>query len=378
MASAERDYYDILGVTRAASEADIKKAFRRRARELHPDVNPGDPEAEARFKELAEAYETLSDPEARALYDRLGREGVRGRAGASDFAGFGSFQDLFDAFFGSDLFGGDVFGRRGRAREQAGEDLLVGVRIDFVESALGTEREVDAEVVEVCPTCTGSGAEPGTRSDRCPRCGGQGELRQVMRGPFGQFLRTEPCGRCRGRGQIPEHACSTCGGRGRRVARRRLSVRIPAGIADGQRVRLPGRGHAGAPGAPAGDLYVEVRVAADERLSREGLDVVTVVEIPVTQAMVGASVTVPTVEGDTEVVLRPGTQPGEELVLRGKGFPALQGRGRGDQRVIVDVRVPRVTEEEGRRAVERLDETLDSRSYREDEGFFDRLKHAFR
>lgn len=366
----KRDYYEILGVSRDADEGEIKKAFRRRARELHPDVNP-DPQAEAQFKEAAEAYEALSNSETRDLYDRYGHEGLRGRSAQGDFADFGSFQDLFDAFFG-----GDVFGRRaGRA---GGEDVAVAVQLTFAESAQGVERSVEYGVIGACETCDGSGSAPGSHMLRCATCGGQGQVRQVARGPFGQFLRTQVCPDCRGEGERPSDPCPDCAGAGRRPTTLSLNVDIPAGIANGQRIRIPGRGAAGERGAPAGDLYVQVQVAEDERFRREGLDVVTRVAVPVTDAMVGAAVTVPTVDGEAHVELRPGTQPGDEYVLRGKGFPALTGRGRGDQRVVVEVRIPKVQTDDGRKAVDRLAEQLDARSYREDEGFFDRLKHAFR
>lgn len=368
----KRDYYEILGVSRDADEAAVKKAFRRRARELHPDVNP-DPQAEAQFKECAEAYEVLSNAETRELYDRYGHEGLKGRpAGGFDAADFGSFQDLFDAFFGGEVFG------RARAVRHASEDVAVAVQLTFAESALGTTRSLEYGIVGACETCDGAGSAPGTRLIRCDVCGGQGQVRQVSRGPFGQFLRTQICPACRGEGEVPAEPCSDCNGTGRRPTTQSLTVDIPAGIANGQRIRVAGRGAAGERGAPPGDLYVQVQVAEDERFRREGLDVVTRVAVPVTDAMLGASVTVPTVDGEAHIDLRPGTQPNDEYVLRGKGFPALNGRGRGDQRVVVEVRVPRVHGDDARRAVEKLAETLDARSYREDEGFFDRLKHAFR
>lgn len=370
-----RDYYEILGVSRDASEDEIKKAFRRRARELHPDVNPDDPEAEARFKEAAEAYEVLSNAESRQIYDRYGHEGVRGRAGAtSDFAEFGSFQDLFDAFFG-----GDIFGRAGgRPGRRAGEDLAVAVDISFVESARGVSRTVELERDAACDTCEGTGVAPGSRLVRCESCAGQGQIRQVARGPFGQFLRTAVCQACQGRGEVPAERCPTCVGRGRVRRKEEVTLEIPGGIATGQRIRMSGAGHAGEPGAPAGDLYVLVRVAEDERFHRDGLDVVTHAQVPVTEAMVGGEVTVPTIDGEARVEIRAGTQPGDEIVLRHKGFPALEGRGRGDQRVIVDVRIPKVTADEGKQAVAALASTIDDRSYREEAGFFERLRHAFR
>jgi molecular chaperone DnaJ len=372
MATTNRDYYEVLGVARGASEAEIKKAFRARARELHPDVNPGDPEAESRFKEAAEAYEVLSNPETRQVYDRHGHEGLRGRPGP-DFADFGSFQDLFDTFFG-----GDPFRRGGGARRTAGDDILVAVEISFVESALGADRQIRLEVLDACDVCAGSGARPGGRVERCSRCSGLGQVRTVSRGPFGQYVRAEVCPTCRGEGNIVIDRCEACDGRGRRPEEKILPLAIPAGIAHGQRIRLSGRGHAGDQGAPPGDLYVEVHVADDQRFERDGLDVVTRLRVTVSEAMLGMETTVPTVEGDSRIELHPGTQAGEEVVLRGKGFPVLHARGRGDQRVIVGVRIPRVITDEGRAAVRGLDEHLDDKSYREDEGFFDRLKHAFR
>lgn len=366
------DYYELLGVARDAGDDEIKKAFRRRARELHPDLNPDDREAEARFKQVAEAYEVLSNARSREAYDRHGHEGLSGH-GAADFADFGSFQDLFDAFFG-----GEMFGRGGRGGPAAGQDAGVQTTITFVESAKGIEREIAYDAIDPCESCQGTGHAPGATVDRCTTCAGQGQVRQVTRGPFGQFVSTQVCPACRGRGQVPSAVCDACRGGGRVAGKRRISVNIPAGIAAGQRIRVAGRGHAGEPGGPPGDLYVAVDVEPDERFRRDGLDVITRVAVPVTDAMVGATVSVPTIEGETSVEITPGTQSGEQVVLRGKGFPALQGRGRGDQRVLVDVRIPKVTGDEGRKAVQRLSETLDDRSYRDDAGFFDRLRHAFR
>ena len=343
----KRDYYEILGVPRDADEAAIKKAFRLKARELHPDVNP-DPQAESRFKECAEAYEVLSTAETRDLYDRYGHDGLRGRQTGGDFADFGSFQDLFDAFFGGDVFGRATRGSRG------GEDVAVAVQLTFAESAQGATRPLEYGIVGACETCDGLGAKPGTHMTRCETCGGQGQVRQVSRGPFGQFLRTSVCPDCHGEGERPAEPCADCRGSGRRPTTEQLTVDIPAGIAAGQRIRIPGRGAAGERGAPAGDLYVQVQVAEDERFRREGLDVVTRVAVPVTDAMTGASVTVPTVDGEAHIELRPGTQPNDEYVLRGKGFPALNGRGRGrradvdvvllEDRRIKRLRVPRLEE----------------------------------
>ncbi len=370
-----RDYYHLLGVTREASETELKSAFRRMARELHPDLNPDDPEAEARFKEVAEAYEVLSDPDTRARYDRFGHAGVRGAGGGGGAGaqGFGSFQDIFDAMFN----GGDMFG--GASGPVPGDDVLVGISISFVESATGVERTVPVERMQACGTCEGSGATPGTPVDTCGSCQGQGQVRQVMSGPLGQFVRARKCPSCGGRGQTIADPCRDCRGRGRVRARGEVSVRIPAGIDSGQRIRMGGRGGAGEPGAPDGDLYVEVGVTPDDRFARDGLDIISEVTVPVTDAMVGATATVSTVSGEEEVEIRAGVQPGDEIRLKGKGFPALQGRGHGDQIVVVNVRVPRLTSEEGRDAVRPLTEHLaEAGDDGDDEGFFGRLRHAFR
>lgn len=371
MSTTSRDYYDVLGVPRGADDETIKKAFRKLARELHPDVNRDDPNAEERFKEVAEAYKVLSEPETRAAYDRYGHAGLRG-GGAPNMGDFGSFQDIFDAFFGGEIFGG-----RGRGpRRQAGDDHLVGLEISFVDSAVGVSREVDVQLVGYCDTCEGTGAAPGSDLVRCARCDGQGEIRQVARGAFGQFVRASVCPQCNGEGQTASIPCPECRGAGRRRTRQTISVEIPAGIADGQRLRLPGRGHAGDPGAPAGDLYVEVAVADDERFVRDGLDVLTKIAISVADAMTGVTVTVPTITGDTEIELPAGTQPYAEHVLRGKGFPAIQGRGRGDQRVIVEVMVPKVTSPRGRELLDELAKHAEEKG--SDDGLLGRIRNVFR
>ncbi len=239
-----RDYYDVLGVPRAASEADIKKAFRRLARELHPDVNSHDPDAEDKFKEAAEAYEVLSDPERRATYDRFGHEGLRSGGYAPNFEGFGSVADIFEAFFGGGAFG-SPFGGRATAGPTQGGDVALGAEISLAEAAHGTKAEVSYEVITTCEHCRGNGAEPGTPIERCPRCGGTGQLRTVSRTPFGQVVRSATCERCLGEGKVPREPCDVCDGRGRRVEHTRVAVDVPAGIANGQRIRIAGRGHAG-------------------------------------------------------------------------------------------------------------------------------------
>ncbi len=367
------DYYEVLGVPRDASDQVVKSAFRRLARELHPDLNPGDPSAEERFKVVAEAYEVLSDTDQRARYDRFGHAGVRGAGGGAGAQGFGSVQDIFDAFFG----GADIFG--GGGGPAAGDDVLASATVTFVESATGVETDVVVERVGECAVCAGSGATPGTEVRTCTTCGGQGQIRQVANTPLGQMVRARPCGACGGRGRGITNPCSACRGRGRVRARSTVSVRVPAGIATGQRIRLSGQGGAGDHGASPGDLYVEVRVQPDGRFTRDGLDIVHEVIIPITDAMTGTTLSVPTIEGEHEVGIRAGTQPGTEIRLRGKGFPVVHGREHGDQVIVVGVRVPRVASDEALEALRPLAEHLEQHGDEgDDEGFFGRLRHAFR
>jgi molecular chaperone DnaJ len=371
VATAERDYYELLGVARDASADEIKRAFRRLARELHPDVSEA-PDAEHRFREVVEAYEVLSNSERRELYDRFGHAGLRSGGFQPSAFDFGSLSDLFSAFFGDDLFG---MGGRGRAR---GADIAARVEIDLAEVVTGTKREVPFGVAVPCGRCAGNGAEPGTEVRACPTCGGNGRVRQVSRSVFGEFVRTGTCPACSGTGQLIEQPCEQCRGAGRVIEERTLEVEIPAGIHDGQRIRLSGEGHAGATGGRAGDVYVEVHVRHDDRFVREGNDVYTTVDLTVAQAALGATVSVPTLEGDTDIIFEPGTQPGEVRVLRGRGLPVLQGFGRGNQRVLVNVTVPRRLTDEQRRLLEQFDELSSDDTYRADEGFFEKLKSAFR
>lgn len=368
-----RDYYEVLGVSREASETEIKKSFRRLARELHPDVNR-EPDAEDRFKEAAEAYEVLSDAERRRTYDAYGHEGLRS-GGFDPGAGFGSIDDIFQAFFG----GGRGFGFGGGRAAAAGGDVAIAVEVELAEVATGARREVAYDVVARCENCNGNGAEPGTPISTCERCGGAGELRQVTRTPFGQMVRSAPCDVCGGAGKIPQTPCETCGGSGRTRQSRTSAIEVPAGIEDGQRMRIAGAGHAGDPGAPAGDLYVEVRVAEDERFERDGSDLISVVSIPATEAMLGTTVRVPTLEGEEEIEVAPGTQPGHQEVLRGMGLPRLNNRRRGNQRVIFEVFVPTNLSDEQRELAERLDESLedDNLAPRRGEGLFGRVRRAF-
>jgi molecular chaperone DnaJ len=373
-----RDPYEVLGVARDADDTEIKKTFRRLARELHPDVNRHDPEAEEKFKEAAEAYEILSDGERRATYDRFGFEGLDSRGYASQAHGFGSFADIFDAFFGGDPFGA-AFGRGGGGRVQGG-DIAVEVDVSLAEAATGQTVDVTYEVVDTCEHCHGNGAEPGTPIETCPTCGGAGRLRAVTRTAFGQLVREQACDACGGDGKIASEPCHECGGRGRRAVRKTLQVDIPAGIADEQRIRLSGRGHTGERGGPPGDLYVLVRVAEDERFLRDGSNLVTVVDVPAPAAALGTKVTVPTLDGEEEIEVPVGTQPGTVVTLRGRGMPTV-GRGRrGDQQVVLNVVIPRNLTERQSELLEELRASLTAENLEEqaDESLLAKVKRALR
>jgi molecular chaperone DnaJ len=371
MASLKRDYYEVLGVARDADEASIKKAFRKLAREVHPDVSD-DPEAETRFRELAEAYEVLSKPETREVYDRYGHDGLRsGGFRPSDFD-FGGLSDLFSAFFGDDLFGGAA------ARRRRGADVLAEIEIELVEAASGVVRQVPFRVAVACETCEGSGAAPGSTPATCSTCGGAGRVQQVSETVFGQFVRAQVCPRCRGGGKIVTELCETCRGEGRTVQTRTVEVRVPAGIHDGQQIRLSGEGHSGEPGGGAGDAYVVVHVRPDDRFVREGDDIVSQVDLTMTQAAIGATVSVETLDGEHELEFKPGTQPGEVRVLRGKGMPSLRSRGRGSHRILVNVLIPRQLTDEQRRALEEFEQSADAGTYAADQSLFDRIRSAFR
>jgi molecular chaperone DnaJ len=371
LATTDRDYYELLGVPRDADDAAIKKAFRKLARQLHPDVST-EPETEHRFREVTEAYEVLSSSETRALYDRYGHAGLRSGGFEPTHFDMGGLNDLFSAFFGDDVFGG------GGGRRRRGADIGAEIEIELVQSATGAKVQVPFDVTVSCATCGGDGVEPGTQPLTCERCGGSGRLQHVTRSVLGQFVRTQACPDCGGRGAIVEHPCRACDGGGVTVERREREVDIPAGIHDGQRIRLSGEGHAGDPGGRSGDVYVLVHVKPDPRFVREGNDLYSQLDVTVVQAALGATMTVETLEGPIELEVAPGTQPGDVRVLRGKGMPVLQGFGRGDHRVLMNVTVPRRVTDDQRRLLLEFEAASDADTYRHDEGFFDKLKSAFR
>lgn len=354
-----RDPYDVLEVDRSADDAELKKAFRRLARTLHPDVNKDDPEAEEKFKEAAEAYEILSDPDRRRTYDAYGHDGLRTNGFQSAAQGMGGIEDILGALFnqGDSPFG-DLFGFGGRRGPAAGGDVGVAVQIDLAEVVTGAQREVSFDAVVVCEHCKGNGAEPGTPIRTCETCGGQGQVQSVSRTPFGQMMRTTACPTCNGDGKIPDEPCEQCDGLGRRRERKTWDVDVPAGIEDGQRIRIQRAGHAGDAGAPEGDLYVEVSVAPDDRFERHGEHLLSKRSISVTRAMLGGKVEVPTLEGPREIEVPKGAQPGERVVISGLGLPTLHGRRRGDQHVLLDVVVPKKLNRKQRQAAEALDELL--------------------
>jgi len=371
MATTERDYYELLGVQRGASEQDIKSAFRKLARELHPDVSEA-PDAEERFREVAEAYQVLSNSETREVYDRYGHAGLRGGGFTPGSFDFGNLSDIFSAFFGDDLFG------MGRSRRSRGADIAAEVAIDLVEAASGVKREIPFQVVLACERCNGSGAEPGTTPITCPTCGGAGSVRQVSRSVFGEFVRTSNCPHCSGSGHIATTPCGDCEGSGRKRGERNLDVTIPAGIHDGQQIRISGEGHAGQLGGRAGDVYIRVRVRPDERFVRDGDDIFSTVQLNIVEAALGTQTSVETLDGPVEIEFPAGTQPGEVRVLRGRGMPVLNGFGRGDQRVLVSVSVPRRLTDEQQRLLEEFERLSTDETYTKDEGFFDKLKSVFR
>lgn len=348
-----RDLYEILGVERTASDDEIRKAYRRLAREHHPDVS-GDPAAEARFKEVAGAYEILSDPEKRARYDTFGT------AGGPSTAGFGDLSDIFEMFFGGSGFGGFGAGgggrRRSRSRTRRGEDLAVRMRISFRDAVFGLRRDVELERLVVCDTCLGNGAAAGTAPVACRTCGGTGEVQSARRSVFGTLMTTAACTTCEGTGQEIPDKCATCAGAGRVRANANVTLDIPAGVADGMELRVGGAGHAGVAGGGSGDLFVRLEVEPSPAFERRNQDLYAVLDVSITQATLGAQLTIPSLDGDETITIEPGTASGTVVRLRGKGVPNLQRRGRGDLFVTVHVVTPTDLSREERKLLDRFAE----------------------
>ncbi len=328
------DFYELLGVAPSSTDDEIKRAYRKLARELHPDANPGDAEAEERFKEVSAAYEVLRDPERRRRYDTFGDDGrgQGGPGGPGDAFGFG---DIFDAFFSGGFGGGG-----GRGGPPRGQDAETSIQLDLAEAAFGITSTVDIEIPGPCDRCDGTGGEPGTHPERCDECGGSGEVRQVRKSILGQLVTAAPCTRCQGTGQVIPNPCTECRGDGRVRTHKEIEVEIPAGIDDGQRLRLPGRGPAAPRGGAPGDLYVLVRVRQHPTLERHGVDLVHRAKVAMTQAALGATFELDTLDGTETITIDPGTQPGHVIRMRGHGVPVLNGRGRGDLLIEVNVDVP--------------------------------------
>ena len=377
MATTESDYYELLGVPRNASDADIKRAFRALARELHPDVS-GEANAELRFREVAEAYEVLSDSERRATYDRFGKAGLRRGGFEPMFADFGSLADVFASFFGEDLLGGAA---RQRQSGQRGGDVQSIVEIELEDAFTGIAVSAPARVALPCERCGASGAEPGTSARACPTCGGGGVVRTVSQNIFGQFVQQRPCPECEGVGTILEQPCGDCGGDGRIVTSQELEVDVPRGIHDGQQIRIRGQGHAGFRSTDRGHAFVVVRVRPDSRFVRDGDDLHTALRLTMTEAALGTTARVAAFGEDVDLEVEPGTQPGEVHVVKGRGMPALRGSRHGDLYVRLDVAMPTKLTDEQRQVLAELGDTLGPDAYvqpDDDEGFFRRLKSALR
>ena len=361
----KRDYYEVLGVEKGASEDEIKKAYRKLAKANHPDLHPGDKECEERFKEINEAYEVLSDPDKRAKYDQFGHAAFdpsAGGPGGAGFGGFGGFGDIFGGGFGDifgDIFGGGFGGgQTQRSGPRRGENLRVRLNITFEEAAFGCEKEINVGRVEQCPDCKGTGCAEGTTPEICPDCKGRGSVTRTARTPFGMMQTQEPCSRCGGTGKIIHQPCPTCKGKGKVRRSRRIKVDIPAGIDDGQTISLRGLGNAGRNGGPAGDLLVTVSVRSHPQFEREGTSILYELPVSIVQASLGAEVEVPTIDGKVKYTVPEGTQSGTVFRLRGKGVPYLHGGGRGDQFVTVRVVTPKNLTVEQKDLLRKLGESL--------------------
>ena len=379
----KRDYYEVLGVSKGASDDEIKKAYRKMAKEYHPDLHPGDKEAEAKFKEVGEAYEVLSDAQKKSRYDQFGHAGVDPNfgAGAGGWGGggvnvdFGDIGDIFSSFFGGGFGGG---GRRQNPNApRQGSDAGVNVFVSFEEAARGTKKKVNVERICTCDECNGSGAKKGTSPTTCPECGGSGQVARAQRTPFGVMQTQSACPRCSGRGRIIENPCGACGGQGRVRRKAEVGINIPAGIADGQVISIPGHGNAGINGGPAGDLQVQVAVRPHPLFERDGFNIWCDLPITYAQAALGAEVEIPTLDGKIKQIIKEGTQPGDILRVKGKGIPYLRGRGTGDLLLRVVVEVPKNLSKEQKKLLQEFEEATGDKQYQKRKSFFDTLKKHF-
>ncbi len=375
----KQDYYEVLGVDRGASDDEIKKAYRAAAKKYHPDLNPGDKNAEAKFKEINEAYEVLSDADKRARYDQYGHAGVDPNYGAGGggggFGGFGNFDDLGD-IFGS-FFGGGFGQSSNPNAARKGADTSATVNLSFEEAAKGCKKTITVTRVENCETCHGTGAEPGSKPRTCPSCHGTGQINVTQRTPFGAMQTTRVCDQCRGTGKIIDKPCRNCAGKGRvRLTKDRI-VDIPAGIDDGQIINMRGGGDAGVNGGSPGDLHIHVAVRPHPIFTRNGYDIHCEVPVTFAQAALGADITVPTLDGKVQFNIHEGTQPGDEFKLRGKGIQRLNYGGRGDEYVKIIVEIPKNLTKEQRELIKQFDSAVGEKNYRERKSFFEKLKNFF-
>ncbi len=372
---AKRDYYEVLGIDKNADEATIKRAFRQQAKKYHPDLNPGDKDAEEKFKEVNEAYQILSDPQKRQQYDQFGFDGPQagfgGGAGYGDFGGFGGFEDIFSSFFG------------GGARQvnpnapRQGDDLRLDVTISFEEAARGCEKEVNVVRDETCEHCGGTGAKPGTKPTTCSTCHGTGQVTQVRNTAFGRIQNVTTCPNCRGTGKVISDPCPKCNGRGKKRTSRRRTVKIPAGIDNGQVLTIRNQGGAGENGGPNGDLLIVVNVRPHRLFKRRDFDLYLELPVTFTQATLGAEVDVPTLDKPVKYNIPEGTQPGTVFRVKGAGIPYLRGTGKGDLYVTAKVEVPRKLTEKQKDLLRQFDGVSTGNEYQEKKNFFDRLKDAF-
>ena len=378
----KKDFYEVLGVDRGASDDEIKKAYRKAAKKYHPDLHPGDKEAEMHFKEVGEAYEVLSDSNKRARYDQFGHAGVdpnfnAGGAGGGFGGGFGDFGDLGDIF--SSFFGGGFGGGRttNPNAPRRGGDTSTVINLSFEEAAKGCSKKINVTKVDTCTECNGSGAEKGSTPKTCPTCGGSGQVRVVQNTPFGQMQTSRVCDACRGSGKIIEKPCRSCAGKGRLRKTTERTVDIPAGIDDGQIINVRGGGDAGTNGGPAGDLRININVRPHPIFERDGFDVFCEVPVTYAQAALGAEITVPTLDGKVKFTIHEGTQPGDEFKLKGKGIKRLNYSGFGDQYVKIVLEVPKNLTKEQKEALKKFDESTDDKNYKKRTSFFDKLKDLF-
>lgn len=382
---SERDYYEILGVSKSASEDEIKKAYRKLAKKYHPDINPGDKQAEAKFKEIGEAYDVLTDKEKKARYDRFGKAGVDPNFGAGASGGYGAgtgfegvdLGDIFESVFGGGFGGFSSSRRKNTNMPRKGEDAYASITISFLESCKGTEKEIRVSKMDECSECNGSGAAKGSKPIVCSECGGSGQVQVTQRTPFGVMSTSKTCPKCRGKGKTIDKLCPSCHGTGRQSSVKKIKINIPAGIDDGQTLLVSGGGSVGTNGGPNGDLNIAITVRPDPIFRRNGFDILC--EVPVTyyQAVVGDDIVVPTIDGKVKYHVSAGTQPGTTFRLKGKGVTRLHDKRRGDMLITMTIEVPNNLNTSQKEALRNFDKLLNEKNYKKQKSFFDKVKDMF-